>query len=46
MNVHNLWDAARAIQDFCNNNSWHSCFIGGIADAAPEPAPVTPAATL
>ncbi len=26
-----LWDAARAVQDFCDECGWRSCFIGGIA---------------
>ena len=31
MSFIDLLDAARAIQDFCDNNGWRSCFIGGIA---------------
>ena len=27
----NLLDAARAIQDFCDQHGWQSCFIGGVA---------------
>jgi hypothetical protein len=26
-----LFDAARELQDFCDNHGWRSCFIGGIA---------------
>ncbi len=31
MSFIDLLDDARAIQDFCDNNGWRSCFIGGIA---------------
>ena len=31
MSFIDLLDAARAIQDFCDNNGWRSCLIGGIA---------------
>jgi hypothetical protein len=26
-----LFDTARELQDFCDEQNWHSCFIGGIA---------------
>jgi len=31
MNFIDLLDAAREIQDFCDQHGWSSCFIGGIA---------------
>jgi hypothetical protein len=31
MSFIDLWDAARAVQEFCDKHDWHSCFIGGIA---------------
>ena len=31
MSVIDLLDAARELQDFCDNNGWRSCLIGGIA---------------
>lgn len=31
MIVIDLLDAARELQEFCGNQGWHSCFIGGIA---------------
>ena len=31
MNVIDLLDAARGLQDFCDTRGWRSCFIGGIA---------------
>ena len=31
MNLIDLLDAAREVQDFCDKQGWRSCFIGGIA---------------
>lgn len=31
MSFIDLLDAAREVQDFCDNRGWSSCFIGGIA---------------
>jgi hypothetical protein len=31
MNVVDLLDVARELQDFCDRQGWLSCFIGGIA---------------
>ena len=31
MNVIDLLDAARELQDFCDKHDWRSCFIGGVA---------------
>ena len=26
-----IFEAARDLQDYCDQRGWHSCFIGGIA---------------
>jgi hypothetical protein len=31
MSAIDLLDAAREVQDFCDQHDWRSCFIGGIA---------------
>ena len=41
MNLIDLLDVARDVQDFCEKHGWNSCFIGGIAVQAWSQARVT-----
>ncbi len=46
MNVIDLLDVARELQDFCDKHGWRSCFIGGIAVQRWSQARVTRVADL